>query len=435
MSDSKYADEGTIAHALAAMCLREKKPASAYIGRLIVAEDYEHASLSPSGAPRWMRCAGSHALISKIKFKPRKFSHQVDDEMAAGVQVYLDSLAKFVSEGDDVLIEKRLPIDHLTAEVDATGTGDTIVLKFTGNEIQAHDLKFGKGVPVFAEKNEQLAMYLSSTLRVFEEFAPEGGWKTFRGVIHQPRMIFDEPSEYVWTLEDLRAFESECKSAAWLANKVKAGGTAYARDYLVVGEKQCKFCPAKATCPALAKAAQEVVFAEFPDLDAEPGTDVVPVDAAQGARTAIPADLDKLARLYKLVPLAESFFAAVAAEMEARLLAGEQHPDFKVVQGRKGNRAWTSEAEAEEMLKKMRVKHDQMYKYSVLSPTQVEEKLVKCKVLGDRQWEKLKALIGQAPGRPTVVPVSDHRPALDIKPVVEHFEALDAPPTNPEDLV
>src|SRR5688572_20983908 len=98
-------------------------------------------------------------------------------------------------------------------------------------------------------------MYLSSQRRKFAEFAPEGGWKTFRGVIHQPR-IFDEPSEWVWTAEELDAFEVECKAAAWLANKVKKGGPEYAKDYLVVGDKQCKFCDAKPNCPALAKAAQ-----------------------------------------------------------------------------------------------------------------------------------------------------------------------------------
>jgi hypothetical protein len=425
---NKYADEGTIAHALAAMCLQQGRPASAYIGRVIRAEDYEHAQLSASTAHRWMRCAGSHALESRVPFKPRVFNMQVDAEMAVAVQVYLDNLKKYGGPTDDRLVEHKVPIGHITGEK-ATGTGDVVLLCFDIAEIQAHDFKYGQGVEVDAEENEQLAMYLCGALDVFDEFAPPGGWQLFRGVIHQPR-IKAEPDEHVWTRAELMEFKSKAKIAAELAvaHAEDDVGTLNSAGLLVAGDKQCKFCSAKIItvggktieCPALAKLALEIVTAEFVDLDAQPVALPKPAQA-------IPADMERLGALYKQIPLAKAFFAAVAGEMEARLLAGEKHPDFKVVAGRKGNRAWRDEPAVEEMLKTTRrVKHDQMYDYKVISPTSAE-KLVKSKVIGDRQWKKLQEMITQADGQPTVAPASDKRPALTLKPAVDAFRALDAP--------
>lgn len=430
MSSSKYADEGTIAHALAAMCLTEGKPASAYIGRVIKSEDYEHAKLSPSGASRWMRCAGSNALETRIAFKPRSFGLQVTDDMATGVQIYLDNLEKYRAgighSAQDAMIEQRLRVDHLTSEEGATGSGDYVLLDYGAAEIQVHDLKFGKGVEVDAEANEQLAMYLSGALRDFEEFAPAGGWKTFRGVIHQPRLN-PVPSECVLTLAELRDFEEKCKAAADTAHIAKKYGENWIGkegqdQYLVPGDKQCKFCDAKATCPALAKMVAKTVFDDFEVLDA-PGkpTPVSPVTA----------DNAVLAARWSKIELIEGWCAAIAARAEEEILAGRAVPGLKAVLGRKGSRAWTSKELAEEALKAMRVKHDQMYDYSVISPTSAE-KLVKAEVIGERQWKKLLPLIGQADGKPTVVPESDKRPALVIAPVVDDFQTIE---TTAEELV
>jgi uncharacterized protein DUF2800 len=438
MSNSKYADEGTVAHALAAMCLSEGKPASAYVGRLIRCDDYEHAQLSPSGAPRWMRCPGSHALETRIKFVPRTFSLQVTDDMAAGVQVYLDNLKKYMrgieftaQDGAvQLMVEQKLPIGHITGEEGATGSGDAVILDLAAFELQVHDLKFGRGVEVDADENEQLALYLLGALEVFGEFCD---FQNFRGVIHQPR-ITTAPKEYVWSKGELLAFSKAAKAKAEEARNIKANAQGDPQLHaevwaeagiLVPGDKQCRFCDAKATCPAIAKKVQEEFGATFEDLDAK-------VPPATGRYD----DLDVLAKKYRALELIEGWCKAVAAAFESRMLAGEKHPDWKLVQGKKGNRAWSSTDIAEQTLKSMRLKHYQMYEYSLISPTAAEKLAEQVdkdgkpkpgqedKPIGARQWKKLLPLITQAPGKPTVVPVSDKRAAIEVKPTAEAFADL-----------
>ena len=71
---------------------------------------------------------------------------------------------------------------------------------------------------------------------------------------------------------------------------------------------------------------------------------------------------------------------AIRAQAAQELEAGRAVPGWKLVEGRAGNRAWTN-AEAEAVLKAMRVKHEQMYDYKLISPT-TAEKLAKAEVIG-----------------------------------------------------
>ena len=103
-------------------------------------------------------------------------------------------------------------------------------------------------------------------------------------------------------------------------------------------------------------------------------------------------------------------------------MAGEQLPGIKVVRGKKGNRAWDNAEEVEAELKAMRVKQDQMYKFSLLSPSALE------KTLADkmpRNWKKLAARITQSEGSLTVAADSDPRQAVEVKPLSSQFEELE----------
>ena len=142
------------------------------------------------------------------------------------------------------------------------------------------------------------------------------------------------------------------------------------------------------------------------------------------------ANADLLAEAMSKADLIEGWVKAVRAETESKLLAGVGIPGWKLVQGKKGNRAWSSKEQAEEALKAMRIKHDAMYDYSVISPT-TAEKLAKAEVIGPRQWPKLQALITQADGKPSVAPESDKRPALVMSAVAEDFDDVTA--TTPAD--
>ena len=125
-----------------------------------------------------------------------------------------------------------------------------------------------------------------------------------------------------------------------------------------------------------------------------------------------------LGNLMGTVGLIEDWCKALRAQVEENLITGVEVPGYKLVDGRKGNRAWSSVEEAEATLKTMRVPHDQMYDYKVVSPT-TAEKLFKAGVIGPRQWPKLSTLITQAEGKPSVAPAADKRPAISLAPTAK----------------
>jgi len=133
------------------------------------------------------------------------------------------------------------------------------------------------------------------------------------------------------------------------------------------------------------------------------------------------ADSDDLARVMSNANLIESWVKAIRAEVEKRLLAGIAVIGYKLVQGKKGNRKWANPDDAEALLKSMRVKHDQMYDYSLASPTSIE-KLVKSDDIGPRKWVKIQELITQSEGTPSVAPESDKRPRLSPTASLSDFD-------------
>lgn len=420
---SKYADEGTIAHALAAMCLTEGKDASAYLGRVIESQDYEHAKLSPSGAHRWMACHGSHVFeqANSPEFVDRTFALEVTDEMAEAVQVFVDMVRdriearKLAGNTVEMLVEQEILIDHITGEAGATGTADVVLISTDVDGaavVDVIDLKFGRGVEVSAEGNPQLLIYGSGVLAE-HELAHD--IKSFTLTIHQPRIKY-EPSDWERTVNDIRAFEVEVRAAvdaiglAAETFSAAASEEKWASEWLTPGDAQCKFCSAKATCPALARFVEEEIGADFAEI-------------VESQRVPAPDYAHPLASQMAAVDLIEDWCKAVRAEVERRLLAGEKVAGFKLVQGRRGARAWGDPGEAEQLLKAMRLKTEEMYDFKLISPT-TAEKLAKDKRIGPRQWPRLEALIIQADGKPSVAPESDKRPALVVAPAADDFDDL-----------
>ena len=86
-------------------------------------------------------------------------------------------------------------------------------------------------------------------------------------------------------------------------------------------------------------------------------------------------------------------------------------------------------------MKIMRLKVEQMYDFTLISPTSAE-KLAKAKkgetpVLGPRQWAKLQKLIGRADPKPSVKPKALIK--NPYKPVQPDIAAFSAEPED-EDL-
>lgn len=364
-----------------------------------------HAELSPSSAVRWMTCPGSVTASRDKVDKASAFAaegtaaHYMGEQILIGVDPQLlvgtkadngvmmteDMLAdvlKYTSYVQDVvkatggtlLVEQRMSIEHITGEQDASGTSDVVIL--AGAELIVVDLKFGMGLKVDADNNPQLQIY---ALAALEKFGLAEDFGTVRMVIHQPRL--NHVSEWTQSVDDLLAFGKEVARAADRTREPYA--------QLVTSEKGCKFCRAKADCVAI----RDEVLDAFERIEPESAT------------------TDELGEVMGKADLIDGWLKAIRAKTEANLFAGIPVAGFKLVQGKRGNRAWADVDAAEAMLKEMRVKHDLMYDYKVISPT-TADKLAKNGDIGPRQWPRVAALITQADGKPSVAPESDKRPAL-----------------------
>ena len=393
-----------------------------------------HARLPPSGAPRWLDCPSSvvmeagiaedtsdfaregsaaHALAAQCldkRLPARTFIGScfegvvVSEDMADYVQQYVDLVLSYAA-GHELMVEQRVPIGHLTGEIGAEGTSDAIIITADGTELIVIDLKFGRGVAVSAEANEQGQLYALGALELAMLLGHTP--KRVRIVIHQPR-IQSVPSEWNCTVEDLQRFAQHVTARATLALEVfHRKDPAYTLQHLHPGDKPCRFCKAKAICPKLSELVADTTRADFNDLTQT----ALFVDAAPEA----------LARALTKVDLIEGWCDAVRKFAHAELAAGHVVPGFKLVQGKRGARAWISEAEAEAALKAMRIKHAQLYTYKVISPTQAEKLLAKG---SPRRWRALEKLITRAEGRPAVALTSDLRPEMVIAPVADDFAQI-----------
>lgn len=402
-----------------------------------------HAKLSPSGAHRWMACPGSvvleaeypnsssraaaegtlaHTIASECLTKglyPAEFvgtKHTVDGfdftvglDMSAHVADYM-GLVREYAEGGTLLVERQVGIGHLTGEEGATGTADAIILK--GNEIVVIDLKYGMGVKVEALNNPQLMMY---ALGALHDYDMVDDFDTITMVIHMPRLNY--VGEFVLPLEELLKFGYDVNGAAnhvRLAQTLNlTAGDDLSDGFFTPGEKQCKFCRAKATCPALKAEVMETMgvspMSDFADL--------IPQEInMETSDNYLPVAMSK-------VELIEQWCKSVRAEAERRLLAGQPVTGYKLVEGRLGNRDWKDPQAVEDIFKKTyRLRDDQAYDFKLISPTKAE-KLFK---ENPKRWASLQEQIARADGKPSVAPVTDKRPALDIKPVMDDFRDLTA---------
>lgn len=384
-----YSDEGSAAHMLAQIAWTEQRPASAYIGRRL-----------DLGKRTW----------------------EVDESMADETQKYLN-IVKALSVNGETFVEVVVPIGHITGEEGATGTADCVVIDVNNKELIVTDLKFGRGVRVFAKDNVQELLY---ALGVYDDYKLLYDFDKVRCIISQPRL--DHVDEWTYTIAEMEEFRKRAETRAVVAlgfrdtptdeASAKSADGTYA--FLHAADEPCQFCKAKAICPA-AMARVAAALSDTSDFDVI-GVALLTEDTRQRHIAAI-KDVEIGAKL-DAVDYIEGWCKSIRARVESLLLQGTPVPSpsggYKLVQGRQGNRAWTDEKEAEAALKAMRLKHDEMYTSKLISPT-AAEKVVK----EPKRWEKILKFITRAEGGKSVAPMSDKRDAIGVaKTSADDFETI-----------
>lgn len=369
-----------------------------------------HALLTASGSKRWLSCTPSarleatfaekettaaaegtaaHALAEyKVKralryFCKRPVSEFEDEVMDMATDDYaafiLEAMAEMRKAGADptVMIETRLDFSDWVP--DGFGTGDCIIIG--GDTLHIVDLKYGAGVLVEAEGNTQMMLY---ALGALQQFGCLYDVKKVLMTIFQPRR------ENISTAEVSVEMLME-----WADNFVRPKAKmAFAGEGEYLPGDWCLFCRAADKCRARAEANLKVAREEF---------GLPPLLTDEEVEALLP-------RLPDLVKWANELQAYA---LDAAVNHGKQWNGFKVVEGRSIRKyadedAVASAAEA--------YGYKDIYQKKLINLGDLE------KLMGKKKFQEvLGAFIVKPPGKPTLVPVSDKRPALTITNVKEEF--------------
>lgn len=340
--ESFYAAEGTAAHALAEECLAKQKPPEHFIG---------------------------------VEFE----GFIVDEVMASHVATYVDFCN--AQESDEAHVELR--VDYSEWAAGGFGTADYVVLH--DGVLHVIDLKYGQGLKVNANRNEQLMLY---GLGAAYEFIDKVD--TVSMTIVQPRL--DHIDTYSMRAKDLFKWADDVVKPA-------ARRTMSPEPEFKPSKKACHFCKAKATCRALAKHNYELTLSSFDNLE-EPLLVQVPHTL----------NVEEIGHLLPKMDALIGWAQGVQKHAHKLLMDGGILPNFKLVAGR-GQRKWLDADIAEESLIKML--GDEAYVSKLISPTQAE------KALGKAKYGEIIDLIHKPEGRPQLAPDTDPRPA--VKPEAADF--------------
>ncbi len=373
----------------------------------------DHAVLSASGAHRWLNCfpsarlelefvnnessaaaegTAAHALCEhKLKKalhmrSKRPVSVYNSDEMEEHSDAYVEfvmeqlELAKQSCTDPLILIEQRLDFSCYVPQ--GFGTGDCIII--ADKKLHIIDFKYGMGVLVDAVDNPQMKLYALGALEIYDSLYDI---EEVSMTIFQPRR--ENVSTWTIRVEDLKDWaENELKPKAKKAYEGEG-------DYLP-GE-WCTFCRAAVKCRARAEEKLELAQMEFklPPLLTD-------------------SEIEEV--LSKLSDLTKWANEIIAYATDAAVNHGKEWHGFKVVEGR-SVRKYKDEKAVAEAAKANGYKD--IYRQNLITLTEMQ------KLMGKKKFEQiLGGLIHKPPGKPTLVPFSDKRPAMNISNVKNEFNEI-----------
>lgn len=205
----------------------------------------------------------AHAVAESL-LEGQDFAGQVLPEgMLGHVRVYADHVRELVHEGTKLHVEVQVKVSD-----EVWGTADAIVWDPKLETLYVRDLKYGAGVPVEARGNLQLKIYATAALLTMRYPA-----KLVNVGIVQPRI--DHPDGCVRSVDydsvDLLDFWADLQDAIRDVELAQQAPPDHFEDFIIPSEKGCRWCLAAPKCPKLKAKAQEMAKKVFaPDLPYDP---------------------------------------------------------------------------------------------------------------------------------------------------------------------
>jgi hypothetical protein len=372
-----------------------------------------HAILSASSSHRWLHCLPSARLelefedtsgtaaeegtaahaLSEHKLKKalhirskRPVSDYNSDEMEECTDAYVDfvmeqvELAKQSCNDPIVLIEQHL--DFSCYVPDGFGTGDCVVI--ADDRLHIVDFKYGMGVLVDSVDNPQMKLYALGALEIYDSLYDINEVSM---TIFQPRR--ENVSTWTVSVKELKCWaEEELRPKA-----VKA----YNGEGEYIPGEWCTFCKAAVRCRARAEEKLKLAQTEFkmPPLLTD-------------------NEIEEI--LFILPDLTKWANEITAYATDAAVNHGKEWNGFKVVEGRSVRKYKDENAIAE---KAVASGFKDIYRKSLIPMTEMQKLMGKAKfeeILGD--------LIYKPPGKPTLVPSSDKRPAMNVADAKNEFNEI-----------
>lgn len=296
------------------------------------------------------------------------------EELLEAVDEYVSYI---ISEIEQAKLNCTNPLFSVEQRVDASdyvsgcfGTADMVIVS---KKIHLIDLKLGKGVPVYAEENQQLMIYGLGVLNMVEMLYDI---KTVSLTIVQPRL--NNISTWDISAETLKAWGEEVlKPRGAMAlegtGEFKAG-------------KWCRFCKARNQCRARADGFLELAKMEF-------------------RQTALLSD-DEIAEVLKVSDELSKWAADIYAyAQDQAIVHGKMWDGFKLVEGR-SNRRFSDDEEVAKVA--IAAGYSDIYKNSLVTITEME------KLMGKSEFANILGhLVYKPRGKITLVPESDKRTKID----------------------
>lgn len=347
--NTKYAAEGTVAHALCEDVLRNKVHfdarwnATAKIGEIYEEDDYQFEVTEEMAEAANLYVNTILADAKRIECNLRKSVQLSGNNKEAWKHWDVPTQERINQRW--VNIEQSFTLDDVDSE--ARGTNDASIY-VPGETLIVYDFKYGKGVPVEAIENKQMLYYaIGAAGDKLMEF------KSIELVIVQPRAEHPQGPVRRWvtTPQYVNAFKQE------LAKRIKATRTS---DKTETG-KWCRFCNAKMICPATRTKVNEIAKIDFQE-PAKPNT----------LRTPDQLTPLELKTLLDNADLIENYIKDVREYAFNLLNRGGTVEGYKLVKGGKAHRKWENEELAASMLE-LEFGEDEIYKTSLKSPAQIEK--------------------------------------------------------------